>query len=79
LPHGSALLDRIPGGEHPSAKPPPAHRQATGQYGEFLWILERRIDQHQPALLARRQQRAERLPTIPLVHADLAVALEHMT
>ena len=39
-------------------------------------ILEWRVDQHQSACLAWRQQRAECLPTVPKVNADLAVAME---
>ena len=48
--------------------------QAGHQTLIFVLGLVRRVDQHQPALFRRRQQRGQRLVAVALVHENLPVA-----
>ena len=73
-----AVLDRIP--ERIDAARPAAMRfdEPVDDAVEFARLLERRIDQHQPALFLRRQLRAERQPAVEFEHAHLDVAGEQL-
>ena len=74
--HRRAVLDRIPGGEHAGGKSRMAVRQSVQQVRKLVRRLEGRVDQHQAAPLLRRQQCAQRLPGVALMHRHLAVARE---
>ena len=68
-----AVLDRIPGGEHPGAEAGLPECQASRKFGEFLRVFEGWIDQNKSPPMPRRQQRSQRLPGIAMMHSDLPV------
>ena len=73
---GRPVLDRIPCDEHSGSKSRMTGGKAIRQIAEFVWILEGRIDQDKAAALLRRQECAQRLPCVALMHRDQAVMRE---
>ena len=72
-----ALLDRVPG-HHDALRP--ARRGVGQRLGDprevGVGLLVGRVDEREPALLARRQERAERLEPVAGVDAEARVAAE---
>ena len=70
------MLHRVPGRQDAGAEAAVQFRQRGGEAGEFLLLLEGRVDQHQAALLGEGREGADRLPGVAAMHRHLRVARE---
>src|SRR5690606_14534019 len=70
------LLQGVPEAVDAAWKASPGLREALGQPLELAVFLEGRVDQHDAALLLRRQVRAERQPAVETGDAALEIAVE---